>query len=343
MQAPLSTIAKRWSSEFDLDEQLLASVLYKYARGDFLNEAPDPNLKVLLASSHAPIANHDTGPSYEEITQDSGKPLIIPEAPPTASNYLIEDIDEHPLSFDPPLSFESVVAFCNAHGIPYPSWLENGEQSEEPGAQIEQAENSFILTGDHWAITYQGHTKTFNNTKGLRYIAFLIQNQGKEVLVTDLYYAINPPDSKTIDSTHSDMTVDQLNEMHLSVGDLGNAGDTLTPKGKTRLKEEVRNIQEQIEEATELGDDVTVAELEQKQEDILGYIAAESGLGGKTRKASSDIERQRKAVSKRISSDIKKITTTFPDLGHHLNETIHTGTQCHYSPHPQIEWLFEAE
>jgi len=49
----------------------------------------------------------------------------------------------------------------------------------------------------------------------------------------------------------------------------------------------------------------------------------------------------RKAVSKRIRDDIKKITTAFPNLGHHLNETIRTGTKCQYSPHPPVEWSLD--
>ena len=53
--------------------------------------------------------------------------------------------------------------------------------------------NRITLTGDHWSITFQGKTGTFRNTKGLRYIAWLIRHQRKEVSVADLYYAITPP------------------------------------------------------------------------------------------------------------------------------------------------------
>jgi hypothetical protein len=176
---------------------------------------------------------------------------------------------------------------------------------------------------------------------GLRYIAWLIRNQGKEMPVSDLYYAVNPPDGDAIDSIHSSMSASQLDENGLSVGDLGDAGNTLTPEGKKKLQEAIRNIQEQIEEANEFGDDEKAAQLEQKQDEIISHLAAESGLGGKPRKASSGIERLRKAVTKRIRDDIKKITSTFPDLGHHLDAAIRTGTQCQYSPHPPVEWSLD--
>ena len=117
----------------------------------------------------------------------------------------------------------------------------------------------------------------------------------------------------------------------------------MTPSGKKHLEQAIRQIQYRIDEAAELRDEENQAALEAQQEEILSHIAAESGMGGKPRKASSSIERLRKAVTKRIHGDIKKITKTFPDLGHHLNDTISTGTQCHYSPHPPIEWLLKTK
>jgi len=195
--------------------------------------------------------------------------------------------------------------------------------------------NRFALTGDHWAITYQNQTRTFNNTMGLRYIVWLLQNAGKEVSVADLYYAINPPDTETIDSTHSAMTADQLDGMGFSIGDLGDAGDALTPDGKKRLEQAVRAIQEQIDEANELGNVEKAAEFEQQQEEILGYLTAESGLGGKPRKASSTIERIRTSVTMNISRAKEKIAKELPELGQHLHTHLVTGTQCNYTPsHP---------
>jgi len=175
---------------------------------------------------------------------------------------------------------------------------------------------------------------------GLRYIAWLLENQGKEVSVTDLYYAINPPDSSTVDSNLSTMTAGQLDEMGLAINDLGDAGDTLTPEGMKRLKQGLQRIKDKIEEANELDETEKAEELKEKRDQIIAYIAAESGLGGITRKASSNIERLRKAVSKRISTDIEKISKDFPDLGIHLKNAISTGTQCQYRPHPPVKWIF---
>lgn len=202
--------------------------------------------------------------------------------------------------------------------------------------------NRISLSGDHWNITYLGQVGIFTNTLGMHYIAYLIRDQGTPTLVSDLYYAINPPEAGTTDPVHSSMSEAQLGEMGLSVGDLGHAGDALTPDGKKRLKAEIRKIQDQIDDAAELGDQEKQAGLEARQEEILRHITTQSGLGGRTRKASSAIEKIRTSVTKRIKADIKKITKTAPDLGSHLDQAIHTGTHCQYSPHPHVDWLFSS-
>ena len=62
-------------------------------------------------------------------------------------------------------------------------------------------------------------------------------------------------------------------------------------------------------------------ELEEQQEIILSYIAVERGLGGRTRKASSNHKRMVDSVSKCIRSDIDKIKETIIIVITPLNRT----------------------
>ncbi|MET0107214.1 MAG: hypothetical protein ABW072_19030 [Sedimenticola sp.] len=219
------------------------------------------------------------------------------------------------------------------------------EHNSIPATQVhaDEVHNRFTRTGDVWTITFNDQYKTFKNTKGLRYIEYLIRHQGKAVHVFELYYAINPTNSEATDPIHSAMSTEQLLDMGLSVGDLGDAGDTLPPEGEKYLKQHIEQIQEQIEDAIELGNYDRQLALEEEQEELFTHIAKETGLNGRTRKASSNIERVRKSVSKRISHDVKKIIDIFPDLGHHLKETLSTGTKCSYSPHPPVTWFFDTK
>jgi hypothetical protein len=72
-------------------------------------------------------------------------------------------------------------------------------------------------------------------------------------------------------------------------------------------------------------------------------MKATTGLGEKLRKAPNTLEKIRTSVAKRIHSDIKnKISSILPQLGHHLKINLRTGTQCQYSPDPQIKWKFNT-
>jgi non-specific serine/threonine protein kinase len=75
---------------------------------------------------------------------------------------------------------------------------------------------------------------------------------------------------------------------------------------------------------------------------IVHQLAAAVGLGGRDRRASSDAERARSAVTKRIKESIKKIAELLPLLGRHLAARIKTGYFCSYNPHPDrpVAWRF---
>lgn len=206
-----------------------------------------------------------------------------------------------------------------------------------------EGENRFVLSGDYWSITLLGQSFLFKNTKGLQYINYLIKNQGKEVHVPDLYYAINPPDIQPTDSNMNNISIVQLEEMNLSVSDLGDAGDVLTPGGKALLKKSLDEIEDKIDRAIITGNEELQRDLKEQKNAILSNYAGATGLGGRPRKSLSSIERIRKSVTKRIGEDIKKITTSSPELGHHLKENISTGTQCMYSPYPPYIWHFEKK
>lgn len=200
--------------------------------------------------------------------------------------------------------------------------------------------NRLVLAGDHWSVAFNGTTRTFKDTYGTRYIAHLIRNRGKEISVSDLYYAVHPPLRGAIGDVHSSITAEQLEEFGLSVSEMGDAGEPLSPEVKEMFRQRRERLSEQIEEAREFGDEDALAKLQAELEQMASYLTATYGLGGRPRKTSSTIERLRKNVRKCIRKDIAKIKSVFPALGHHL-DCIKTGTFCQYAPHPEVEWHFE--
>jgi non-specific serine/threonine protein kinase len=75
---------------------------------------------------------------------------------------------------------------------------------------------------------------------------------------------------------------------------------------------------------------------------IAQQLATAVGLGGRDRRAPSDAERARSAVTKRIKEAIKRIGKAIPLLGRHLANQVKTGYYCSYTLDPDrvFDWKF---
>ena len=56
------------------------------------------------------------------------------------------------------------------------------------------------------------------------------------------------------------------------------------------------------------------------------------------RRAGDPAEKARSAVTARIRAAMTKIREVHPELGRHLEHSIHTGRFCSYQPDPPITW-----
>lgn len=65
---------------------------------------------------------------------------------------------------------------------------------------------------------------------------------------------------------------------------------------------------------------------------IAAQIASSVGLGGRDRKLSSDVERVRINVQRRIKDAIQRIGEHDAELARYLAKTIKTGNFCAYDP-----------
>jgi non-specific serine/threonine protein kinase len=101
-------------------------------------------------------------------------------------------------------------------------------------------------------------------------------------------------------------------------------------------------LREDTEEAERLNDFYRVARAHGEIDAIAEQLAAAVGLGGRDRRSSSETERARSAVTKRIKRTINSIAKVIPPLGCHLAARIKTGYFCSYNPHPDrpVVWKF---
>jgi hypothetical protein len=192
-------------------------------------------------------------------------------------------------------------------------------------------ESLFLRQNDYWIIRYHGHTAVLKSTRGLRYLAVLLRNSGREFHVREL---LAPPlDASTLAAAVA---------MHGHVIGLYAGVPVLDAQAKTECKRRLNELRKDMNEAARFNDFYRAAKARSEMDAIVEQLSAAIGLGGRHRKTSSDAERARSAVTKCIKKAIQSIGEAIPSLGHHLAARIKTGYFCSYNPHPDrpVVWKF---
>jgi tetratricopeptide (TPR) repeat protein len=171
--------------------------------------------------------------------------------------------------------------------------------------------NVFRREGDYWSVVFEGRTVRVRDLKGMRYLAQLLAHPGREFHVLDLVAA----------ETGQQPAV-------------GDAGEILDERAKTAYRHRLAEIEEDIEQARALEDDVREAQADAERDFLLRELAGAVGLGGRNRRAASASERARSGVTRAIRQAIARIGEHHPPLSEHLNGAVRTGTHCAYAPDP---------
>ena len=185
--------------------------------------------------------------------------------------------------------------------------------------------SAFHREGDYWTLVYEGKVVRLRDSKGLRDIAQLLNHPGQELHV---FYLAGIALSRAADEQAAWPTVQ-------------GAGPLLDGKAKADVRHRLSELREELEEAERFNDPGRAARARDEIDCLTSYVAAATGLGGRDRKAASNVERARVMVTVRIKAALKKIRAAHPPLGHHLATTIKTGRFCVYNPDPArpVSWL----
>ncbi|HEV8671850.1 MAG TPA: NB-ARC domain-containing protein [Candidatus Limnocylindria bacterium] len=170
--------------------------------------------------------------------------------------------------------------------------------------------------GEIWSVNFAGQSTRLQDSKGLRYLARLLREPGREFHALDLAGAPQAPAA-------------------------GPARiEAIDPAARAAYRERLRELDEEEGEAERFGDSERAARARSEREFIAAELAAAFGIGGKARTAATDAERARVAVTKAIKAALARIAEASPTLGRHLDATIHTGAFCSYTPDPRapITW-----
>ena len=199
------------------------------------------------------------------------------------------------------------------------------ERPYAPAAPPAASLNVFQREGDYWTVTFDGHTERIRDLKGMRYLARLLADPGREYHVLDLVSA------ERAESAHADRDAGAT----LPRSGLGDAGELLDPTAKAAYRRRLAEIDDDLDQARAAGDIERAAQADAERDFLIRELARAFGLSGVARRAASAPERARASVTRAVRQAMARIGKHHPDLGQHLARTIRTGTYCAYLPDPR--------
>jgi len=179
--------------------------------------------------------------------------------------------------------------------------------------------------GDYWTVIFEGQTVRVRDRKGMRHLARLLADPGREFHVLDLVAA----------ETGTGAPVDSNPVGRLPSSGVGDAGAMLDARAKDAYRRRLAEIEDDSAQALAIGDGERAAQADVERDFLVHELARAVGLGGHDRRAASASERARVAVTRAIRQAIARVADHHPELGEHLDHAIRTGAYCSYSPDPR--------
>ena len=170
--------------------------------------------------------------------------------------------------------------------------------------------DGFLREGDYWSITFDGHTVRVRDLKGMRYLARLLVDPGREFHVLDLVAA----------ESGRTAAGGRAGEPGLLHSGLGDARPLLDAQAKEAYRRRLAEIEDDLGEALAIGDDERAAQADVERDLVIGELTRAVGLGGRDRRAASASERARASVTRAVRQAIARIRDHHPSL-----EPISTG------------------
>ena len=185
--------------------------------------------------------------------------------------------------------------------------------------------NVFRREGDYWSVVFAGRTVRVRDLKGVRYLARLLAEPGREFHVLDLVAA----------ESGQVAAVERGRAAGLSRTGPGDAGEMLDARAKDAYRRRLAEIEDDIEQARALEDTEREMQADVERDFLTRELSRAVGLGGRDRRAASTSERARVSVTRAVRQAMLRLGAHHPELGEHLDRTIRTGTYCAYAPDPR--------
>jgi hypothetical protein len=159
--------------------------------------------------------------------------------------------------------------------------------------------------GELWRVESKGATVHLKHSKGITYLEQLVLHAGRELHVLVL-----------VGAEHG----------------ASDAGEILDARAKAEYQRRLELLDARLEQARSLGDERGVAQARTELDALAEQLATAVGLGGRDRRAASNVERARINVQRRLKDTIESVSAADASLGRYLQATVKTGTFCSFMP-----------
>jgi hypothetical protein len=173
---------------------------------------------------------------------------------------------------------------------------------------------SMVAEGEYFAISTPRGTLRFKATRGIQYLARLVEQPDVAIHVLELAGSGDHPDR-------------------------GDAGDLLDANAFRAYRACLEALRNTVEDAEARGDVERVERARDEMDTIAKELARASGPGGRPRRAESAVDRARSAVQRRLKDAIQRIAEQDADLGTWLLHAVQTGNYCSFRP---TRWVRNA-
>jgi hypothetical protein len=203
-------------------------------------------------------------------------------------------------------------------------------------AAADPAGDEFRREGEIWSLRFAGKVVRLKHTKGVTYLALLLQNPHREMHALDVASGLTA-------GADAELGMAVRGEVGVRVGGPGDAGAILDARARAAYRERLEELRDELLEAEHMNDAGRVERARAEIVVLEDELAGAFGLGGdRERRAVSLTERARLNVTRAIRAVLRTIAQHHPELGKHLDRAVRTGTFCSYSPDPavKIDWHF---
>lgn len=191
----------------------------------------------------------------------------------------------------------------------------------------------FRRSGDMRVVAFAGATAHVRDLQGFRYLERLIADPGREFHVLDL-----------VAVEHGTLPVARAagDPELVETDQIGGGLAVIDEEARLAYQRRLAEVDEDIEEATRTNDLGRLELAQHDREYLINELRSAVGLGGRQRSTGGTAERARSSVTRSLRYALKRLAEHHATAAAHLDQSVHTGTYCRYSPDPMSPMRWEC-